>query len=295
MSEACRHYWIPTEDDRWACTDCADTCAACIECRRWTGNALLICDGCTARTAALLGDIETAIALHSPAPRSLIPPVRYDRDRIRGSWNEDPMRWTFTDLAPTLTQWADMWAEESAMPRRIDAVEYLRGHILWAAHNPVLSDWAQWLAEMRRILHVAKREAGILPKRMPAPCVHCGGIAVQDWADASLAPFTDGLQDEVRCLRCRRTWNSAAHFGQVSKEHLHSMPERFPDTLVTLDEAALVWPEVPARTWQTWLQRGEIPAPVAWDVRGVAQYLVGDLAVLPARRLDRTRRGRRAG
>lgn len=300
MSEH-RHYWTRPDDaesgDRWACDECVEISESCFRCDRWTGTSLLICDRCVRAVRRVIDHIETALALVQPQPRSPIPAIRYDRDRIRGTLSEDhnPLRWTLADVHQVLIGWADHWAEESGMARAISAPDYLRGHVLWAAHNREASDWGQWLTEMHHALAVAKREAGILPKRMSSPCVHCGGVAVQDWADKDLRPYDDGLQDEVRCLGCRLTWSSAAHFGQVSKEHLQQLPERQPDTLVTLGEAALVWPDVPTRTWQTWINRGEIPDPVAWDVRGVPQYLVGDLAVLPERRADRTRRGRRAG
>ena len=62
-----------------------------------------------------------------------------------------------------------------------------------------------------------------------------------------------------------------------------------------LDEAAIVWPEVPVKTWATWLNRGKLPDAAAWNVRGRPQYRVGDLDVLAQRRASATRRGRRAG
>jgi len=292
-----RHFWQPTDEPgRYACTDCEETCAECIECLRWTGNSLLICERCVRRVRGLIDDIETAMALYCPPMPSLIPPIRYDRDQITGSRGSDfdPKRWTYHDLPDILEGWADAWADASGMPRTIGAADYLRGHVLWAAHNRDVSDWDQWLTEMRRILSTAKREAGILPKRLPTPCVHCGGVAVQTWADKDLTPHADGLSDEVTCLGCHLTWRSAAQYAQVSKDHLVSLPEDRPDAIVTIEQAATVWPEVPAKTWATWANRAELPDPAAWDVRGRAQYRVGDLDVLVQRRTDATRRGRRA-
>ena len=291
-----RHFWQPTDEPgRYACTDCEETCAECIECLRWTGNSLLICERCVRRVRGLIDDIETAMALYCPPMPSLIPPIRYDRDQITGSRSTDgERRISVWDVRVDLIGWADAWADASAMPRTIGAAEYLRGHVLWAAHHRDESDWDQWLAEMRRALHVAKREAGILPKRLPTPCVHCGGVAVQTWAAKDLTPHADGLSDEVTCLGCHLTWRSAAHYAQVSKEHLRSLPEVQPDAIVTLDQAATVWPEVPAKTWATWAGRAELPDPAAWDVRARPQYRVGDLDALVRRRADGTRRGRRA-
>ncbi len=297
MSETHRHYWTPTDDGRYACTDCAETCAECIECLRWTGNSLLICERCVRRVRGLIDDIETAMALYCPPMPSLIPPIRYDRDQITGSRGSDfdPKRWTYHDLPDILEGWADAWADASGMPRTIGAADYLRGHVLWAAHNRDVSDWDQWLTEMRRILSTAKREAGILPKRLPTPCVHCGGVAVQTWANKRLMPHADGLSDEVTCTGCGLTWRSVGHYAQVSKEHLHRLPEDRPDALVTMDDVSSVWPDIPAKTWRTWFDRGEMPDAASWDVRGRPQYRVGDLHALAQRRVDVTRRGRRAG
>lgn len=295
MPDQCAHYW--TEAERgWQCTECDATCEACIECKRWTGGSLLICDPCVKRTRRLLDDIEVAIALYSPSPASIIPAIRYDRDRISGSRGDDfdPTRWTWSELHQFLAGWADMWAEEAGRERQTPPLEFMRGHILWAAHNEA-SDWDQWMAEMKRALHTAKREAGLLPKRLPSPCVHCGGMAVQDWADKSLRPYEDGLSDEVRCLGCNLTWTSPAHFGQASKTHLHELPLKHPDMLVTLAEAPYVWPDIPSKTWATWASRAELPDPAGWDERGRAQYRVGDLHALAERRVDTSRRGRRAG
>lgn len=295
MTDQCAHYW--TEAERgWECIECDATCEACIECRRWTGGSLLICDPCVKRTRRLLDDIEVAIALYSPSPASIIPAIRYDKDRISGDRGDDfdPARWTWSELHQFLVGWADLWAEEAGKDRTTPPLEFMRGHILWAAHNEG-SDWDQWRAEMKRALHTAKREAGLLPKRMAAPCAHCGGTVVQTWATKRLEPHPDGLSDEVECLGCGLTWRSAEAYRHLSKTHLQGLPMVRPDALVTIAEAHLVWPDVPAKTWSTWASRAELPDPAGWDERGRAQYRVGDLDVLAERRVDTSRRGRRAG
>lgn len=298
MREQHRHFWTRDDDaGPWACRECAETSETCFECDRWTGSSLLICERCIGRARRILDDIETAMALYQPQPRSAIPAVRYDRDRISGSYAQDydPLRWTLHDLPEILAGWADHWAEQAEAERTLGALDFLRGRILWAAHNRDASDWAQWLTEMRHALVVAKLAAGVLPKRMPAPCALCGGPAVQDWADGQLRPFEDGLADLVRCLGCRTTWTSAAHFGWVSKTHLRELPDKRPEALVTVEQARLVWPDIPVKTWRTWADRDEMPEPASWDVRGVPQYRVCDLEPLTVRRLDETRQGRRAG
>lgn len=294
MSQEHRHHWTTIEDGRFTCEVCIETCEVCIECSKPTANSLVLCERCAKRIRHLLDDIETAAALYCPPCPSLIPPTRYDKDRIRGTGlGGEGARWDIWDVEEAVNSWADMWAEAQCRQRTIGAADYLRGHIWWAAHNRADSDWPQWLAEMRTALHVAKREAGIIPKRMPAPCAHCGGIAVQTWADG-LKPHPDGLSDEVTCLGCRLTWRSAAHYRQVSKQHLRGLPVAHPDAIVTIEEARTVWPDVPAGTWRSWASRGELPDAVAWDVRGVPQYRVGDLDGLASRREDEARRGRRA-
>lgn len=299
MSDQHRHFWQPTDEPgRYACTDCEETCASCIECRKWTDSSLLICQRCVNRIRRLIDDIETAVALYLPTPApSPIPPIRYDRDRISGSFtnSDDETRWTISDVHAALEGWAQVWAEASGKELTIAPIDFLRGHILWAAHDREESDWDQWLTEMRQAFAVTKREAGILPKRLPAPCAHCGGVAVQTWADKKLRPHLDGLSDEVTCLGCHLTWRSEAHYRQLSKQHLRGLPLVNPDAVVTLDEAAIVWPDVPVKTWATWLNRGELPDAAAWNVRGRPQYRVGDLDMLAQRRVSATRRGRRAG
>lgn len=57
MSEH-RHYWTEAEDDRWACTDCDETCASCIECKRWTDGALLICQRCVTCRCETVSDTD---------------------------------------------------------------------------------------------------------------------------------------------------------------------------------------------------------------------------------------------
>ena len=291
-----RHFWQPTnEPDQYACTDCEETCAECIECLRWTGNSLLICERCVRRVRGLIDDIETAMALYCPPSPSPIPPTVYDHDPVSGSrGNDHDRRWRYDDLVKILEDWADAWAETAGKARTIAALDFLRGHILWAAHHEG-SDWEQWMAEMRKVLHAAKGEAGILPQRLPTPCVHCGGVAVQTWANKRLMPHADGLSDEVTCTGCGLTWRSVGHYAQVSKEHLHRLPEDRPDALVTMDDVSSVWPDIPAKTWRTWFDRGEMPDAASWDVRGRPQYRVGDLHALAQRRVDVTRRGRRAG
>lgn len=297
-----RHFWqFADTEDHYVCTDCAETCSMCQECGGATGDAvnsssLLICESCIRHWRGVIDDIETAAGWYRWAPPSPVRATRYDRDVVHGqtSREESAEDWTLEDAIEVVKGWAVMWSEVRGEALRIAPGDYLRGHITWAAHNTDASAWGDWKREMRKALHVAKREAGLLPKRMPAPCAHCGGVAVRTWADRDLTPHTDGLSDEVVCLGCGLTWRSEAQYRQLSKQHIQALPEVRPDQLVTLREALTVWPDIPIKTWRTWADRGEMPDPAGWDERQQPQWRVGDLDVLARRRLDETRRGRRA-
>ena len=174
-------------------------------------------------------------------------------------------------------------------------ITFLKGMLVWAAHNPEQSAWDDFRDEMRIALRNAKRIAGLLPRFMPAPCAHCGGPAVRTWADRNLTPHPDGLADIVICQRCKRTWPSEAQYRQLSKTHVRVIPETLPEMHVTAAEAMTIWPHVPTGTWRTWAGRDQMPEIVGWDVRGVPLYVVRDLAELIERRADTQRRGRKSG
>ena len=65
-----------------------------------------------------------------------------------------------------------------------------------------------------------------------------------------------------------------------------------PDALVTLEEARLIWREVPAATWRKWAERERI-ASVSWNERGTPVYRVRDLAEVTTQRAAETRGGNR--
>ena len=296
MTETHRHYWTTT-DDAWTCTDCEETCPQCVEGEHPTGTAQLICEKCIIRWRRTLDDIATATSWYRWAPPSRIHATRYDRDIVRGSQSDDPRpRITIRDLPEIITSWRNMWASawDDGATTRTHPIDWLKGRIMWAASNPQASDWDDFKTEMRHALYVAKRDAGLLPKRMPAPCAHCGGVVVRTWADKDLTPHGDGISDLVQCLGCSLTWASEEHYRQLSKHHLRALPEVRPETLVTAKEAMTIWPDVPEATWRKWASRGEMPDPAGWTERGVPQYRVGDLAALPERRQSEGRQGRKA-
>ena len=65
-----------------------------------------------------------------------------------------------------------------------------------------------------------------------------------------------------------------------------------PDALVTLEEARLIWREVPAATWRKWAERERIE-PNSWNERGTPVYRVRDLAAVVEQRSREPRGGNR--
>ena len=273
------HDWQTGEGGGWTCADCAESCPACCVCEKATESSLLICDRCLQREARILDDIVTAVGWYRWAPPSTIKATRYDRERISGSGDGgSSARWAIGDLPDVLDSWADMWAGVIGETRTISGIDFLKGRLIWAAHNQEASAWDDYRKEARTALVTAKREAGLLPKRMPAPCAHCGGTVVRTWADARLTPHSDGISDEVVCLGCGLTWKSETHYRQLSKQHTRALPTTHPEMLVTIKEAHAIWPEVPNGTWRYWSSAGRLPEHAGWDERGVPVYRVGELA-----------------
>lgn len=298
MTEPHRHEWTRAEEHAvYTCTQCAETSPPCCDCDQPTGTALEICQRCIDHTARTLRDIETAVSWFRWAPPSTIQATRYDRVRVNGTSGENtPTDWTIRDLPEILEGWAAMWGEASGDTRasgNLKTVDYLAGHLIYAAHHRDECAWDDFKTEARRALYVAKRDAGLLPKRAPAPCVYCGGVAVQAWAGRDLTPNAHGLDDEVVCLGCGKRWPNLATYTARSRYHLRTIPEVMPGLHVTATEAMTIWPEIPAGTWRTWAGRDQMPEPVGWDERGAPMYEVRALAELINRRADTQRRGRK--
>ena len=108
---------------------------------------------------------------------------------------------------------------------------------------------------MRTARHAARRIAGLLPQRMPEPCVHCGGECVQDWSDDAWQPLSTGLSDVVRCLGCGLTWDDRAHWHFATRRRIVELPADHPDALITMEHARQIWPDVPSGTLRQWAKR----------------------------------------
>ena len=271
MTETHRHYWTHTDDDpTWRCTDCAETTETCQECGRYVGDeknpsSLLICERCVRRwqrTFAWMMDayawwvremIASQVSVVGPAP---VRAARIDGIRVKGTGSGRSQKIAVSDIEATLDSWARFWHGWVGDAEPHNPVQYLHSHLLWAAHNPVESDWEVFKTEMGHCLAAARSAARLLPERMPWPCVHCGGEAVRDRATKDWKHLDDGLSDEVRCTGCKLTWPSAGQFEKLARQHMRDIPETKPAMLVTLEEAAKnIWPHVPASTIYTGVSR----------------------------------------
>ncbi len=305
------HEWTLT-DDTWACAECEETCATCVvtDLKRGqhpTGSALLICDNCLDYERRVLDQVADALGHWRYERRSLIPAIRYDRDRADMAPPDDdappPAFAHPLDVVEVLWSWADAWAEGLNIEPLTTPTETIKAGLMWAAHNADDSAWDDYREEVRKLRHHARRLAGLLPKRQNGPCVHCGGSVVQDWADEKWQPRPDGLSDLLRCTGCGLTWNDRHAWAFTNRHTLRLLPDLTPDNLVTMEDAWLIFPDVPKATWRKWNQRDRERAeagedqrmpPRGWDERGRPLYRVGDLDALANRRTDDTRDGPKA-
>lgn len=295
----CRHEWTETEDG-WACAQCGEASATCVvtDLKRGmhpTGSALLICDDCLEYERRVIGETARALGHWRYEKRSLIPALRYDRDRsdAAASDAERPSIRHPRDVLEVMWSWADMWAEGLNITPPPLVTDALAAGLMWAAHHPDESAWEDYRREIRQQRHHARRLAGLLPKRHHGPCVHCGGTVVQDWADREFEPRPDGLSDVVRCTGCGLTWGDRRGWMFTNRTHIRLLPSEYPEQLVTIEEAWMIFPDVPKATWRKWRERDdeviaeERKMPIrSRDERGRPLYRVGDLAALVERRAD---------
>lgn len=256
MSEHRTHEWTRVDGAEgicaWACTECTEICATCGTCGRPSGTSLLLCSSCERAAAKVLDDIADALSYYETPPRSLIGSPG-DMRLVPGFSGPTAIQ-TPADIESRMLSWVARWTEHTGATQQ-GASDYLRSHHLWAAHHAEESRWLAYLADMRRLRGQARGVAGLLPKRHPEPCVHCGGTVVQDWADRWWKPLTGGLSDMVRCLGCGTTWRDRAMWLFSTRQHIVDVPAVHPDSLVTLAQARMIWPEVPAGTWRQWAKR----------------------------------------
>lgn len=243
--------WVCSEVD--AGRPCTETSATCGTCGQASGSSLLLCERCQREAARVLDDIAHALSLWEPDPRSpvkspgsmaLIPTPSSSSGGLR----------TPDDVEAELLGWVARWTEFTA-PENTGWLGFLSRHLIWAAHHPDESQWLAFLRDCRRLRAAARRIAGLLPRFMPEPCAHCGGPVAQDRADQEWNPLTGQLPDTVRCLRCGRAWDDPLLFAFTNRQHIIEAPDEHPDAQVTLDQARMIWPDIPAATMRSWIAR----------------------------------------
>lgn len=321
------HDWQPYGSGSypWECISCDETSAACSVCQGASGGSLLICERCLSRQRALLSSIDRFMTMPGSDRGTRSPMGKFSLVGGRGGSSESG-----ESAEDRLQGWAGRWAEH--MPNRGQhVIDYLSGHLIWAVHNQEASGWAEFLSDLPKIRGAARGEAGLAPERHRQRCMHCGGSVVQDRHDKRENPYADGLQDVVRCTGCSMTWGDRSSFQRNVKQHIHELPANHPHRLVTLDQARLIFPDVPSDAWRKWAYRdrrehelsvtacndwddewtaweesgqiGPIPAPPEiHDLRlppfvtpaGVRCYRLGDMLAMAERRADESRPGRRA-
>jgi len=260
VTETCRrHEWTATERG-WRCTECGAESATCGTCGEPSGTNLLLCERCKARADRVLDDIAKALRYYERDPRS---PVASPGDMrlvaIRSNRGRGGIE-TPGQIEDALWAWVARWTEYVGA-QRSDAYDALKSMHQWAAHNVEASGWHEYGRDALRLRHHARRIAGLLPKRLPEPCVHCGGRAVRDWATREWEPRRDGVSDTVRCTSCHRTWDDPRAFAFTTRQHIFDLPNVRPDALVTLEQARTIFPDVPAATLRGWVFRDR----QAWD------------------------------
>lgn len=287
-----RHDWVADGAGRFACTSCTTVTDPCNTCGRPLPGALAICDPCLDKARAVIEDIRDTINQIPDAHATLmgLRAVRYDRPMVAVS--DDPDRLAF-DLDTTvdgfgpggtrtpdgavdvLHSWAWAWADKRGETVGWDVFAYLVAHHLWAAQSPDASGWRTYLAEAHTVRGVVRRLAGLDPVRAPAPCVHCGGVILQDWT-------TQGLDDVHTCSRCGTTWNDRAHLTFAAAITISELPTTRPDALVTLEQVRVMFPAVRRNTLNQWIRRDRandprrIPEHGA-TTTGVPLYRLGDI------------------
>ena len=285
-----RHDWV-ADAGRFACTTCTTVTDPCNTCGRPLPGALAICDPCLEKARKVIDDIRDTINQIPDAHATLmgLRAVRYDRPMV--AMSADPDRLPFgLDTAidgfgtggtrtpdgaiDVLHSWATAWADKRAEQVR-DTFTYLTEHHLWAAQNEDLSGWHTYVTDTHTLRNVVRRLAGLDPVRAPAPCVHCGGVILQDWT-------SKGLDDVHTCSRCGTTWNDRVHLTFTAAYTISELPTTRPDALVTLEQVRVMFPTVRRNTLNQWIHRDRandprrIPEHGATST-GVPLYRLGDI------------------
>lgn len=308
----------------WACTICPATATQCATCHRVLDTHGRVCDHCVSRAR---NDIREIRGLYSLLPDVIaaaagLHAIRYDtrfgageprrandttilggaamvmaaggtadKTRLgRGETTIDPAlldaeRRDPPSVRAVLTFWEEAWRDAQQQPdpqttALNDTVEYLATNTAWAAQHA--DTWTDYRADLRDLIGRLRFLTGAskAPVRSEVPCPECGGTVVQKWTNA-------GLDDTHTCTRCNTTWPSHAHFARALRATFHDLPTTNPDTLVTLDDARRILPDLKRNTLNVWLKRDRDRADAGHprqmpehgtDAHGKTLYRLGDIA-----------------
>ncbi|WP_163540825.1 hypothetical protein [Occultella kanbiaonis] len=318
------HEWIEERVlcerlSQFACSSCGHSTAGCNTCNQPLETANAICDRCLTREREVLADTRRAWDLIDQPHRDVLPIGSIDHDTRTTGRDDTPIvpigaadRATGQDdfavilditkanpsrtvldllrdpenVLDVLHERADDWATQADTTATGDVLAWLTSRLLWAANTLPTADWEDYRNEVRQVRWKLRHIAGITPERNIAPCVHCGGKVVQDWADQHGRPFTDGLSDTLRCTGCGTTWGDHARFDYLNLTTVRALPETHPDALVTLEEARAALPRAKRNTINQRIKRDRdrekagrprlIPER-GENLRGQALYRLGDL------------------
>lgn len=281
------HDWRPSirehDPHEWQCSECSETSATCSVCSGASGGSLLICESCLSRQRALLASIERFMTMPGSDRGTRSPMGKFSIVSGRGGGGGGSSE----TAEERLLGWVARWSEHMPNPG-LSAIDYLNAHLIWAVHNQEASRWPDYLADAPRIRGAARAESGLAPERHRQRCMHCGGHVVQDRHDKRENPYADGLQDVVRCTGCAMTWGDRSAFQRNVKQHIHELPANHPHRLVTLDQARLIFPDVPTDAWRKWAHRDRVDHARsiaecdAWDDKWTAWEESGQIGPIPA-------------
>ena len=295
MVDTHHHDWqLHDEDHGYHCAECPETCAACIVQHKGqphpTGTSLLICDACLNAERTILDNIIRARDGMVVEPRSMPPAYAAD---LTNAHSDDPERLPFGmdaiiddhDLGiagikvpdgvdDTLWGWVALWTDASGHAENTNHVDYLKGHLMWAAHNAAMSHFHHYRREMRDLLGRARHLNPPEVEHVGPHCFDCGGRLIRYWLGDGTTrdPNRRGLGDEVRCETCKREYDPArfrlAFRAKVEKDG-------DPNALVTEREAREIFPRLGANYVHVWMQRGQLD-PAGWR-KGRRLFRLGDI------------------
>ena len=298
MVDTHRHDWQLTYSTNhgFTCADCGQESAACIVWHKNephpTGTSLLICEDCLNAERTILDKIIEARDGMVVEPRSMPPAYAAD---LTNAHSTDPDRLPFGmdaiiddhDLGiagikvpdgvdDTLWGWVALWADASGHTENTDHVDYLKSHLMWAAHNAAMSHFHHYRDEMRALLGRARHLNPPEVEHVGPHCFDCGGRLIRYWLGDGTTrdPKQRGLGDEVRCETCKREYDPA-RFRLAFRAKVER--DAHPDALLTELELRQALP-LGTSTLRVWISRGKLGH--AGHRRGVRVYRLGDVRTL---------------